>query len=129
MEFPTFKKILFSIINELDYLLLDLKEAKYSTNFHTAKLKKNKSSSAEIYLICSIYGDIAFSEKFTENSWDFEFIDNIEIAIFLRNMYGINVRTRNELEGPFSEKEYLSKKDVDYWKPENLGRGLFNFWD
>ncbi|WP_039938363.1 hypothetical protein [Leptospira terpstrae] len=129
MEFLTFNKIIFSIINQLDYVLIDLKEAKYSRNFHIAKIKKNKSSDAEIYLICSIFGDIAFSEKYIENSWDFIFIDCIEIAIFLRNIYNISVLTRNELNGLFIERSYISSKDVDYWKPENLGKGLFNYWD
>jgi len=34
-----------------------------------------------------------------------------------------------ELAGPFSAKSHVRASDIRYWKPGNLGEGLFNWWD
>ncbi|MDD2721815.1 MAG: hypothetical protein PHH47_10970 [Gallionella sp.] len=89
---------------------------------------------AKRYLLCSYDGRWAVCShvESDERGIKLQFVDCAEIAVKLKEFYGINVMSKAELEAEFQllpDLPYMSESDLKYWKPKTMGAALFNWWD
>ncbi|MER7858327.1 hypothetical protein ABTX61_04435 [Amycolatopsis japonica] len=60
------------------------------------------------------------------------FVDEPGLLAVLKELLpACRVFARAELEGPLDQAEWpwVDEDDVRYWRPDNLGEALFNYWD
>jgi len=60
---------------------------------------------------------------------ELHFADYMTVTDALKSIAEVVPLSAAELAGPFSAKSHVRASDIRYWKPGNLGEGLFNWWD
>ncbi|MFC9970044.1 hypothetical protein ACFVH6_03980 [Spirillospora sp. NPDC127200] len=59
------------------------------------------------------------------------FVDAPALANVLAELPGFRTLSLPDLNGPFQAANWphVSVDDIKYWRPDNLGEALFNYWD
>jgi hypothetical protein len=126
MEIETFKKIVYTLSENLGCKVNAIYETQITPNFHAAELN---ISSNKIYLLCSIEGNWALSDIFEPGVCKLKFVDNSALSSALFKTFGISIKTKQFLNSRFEDVINSQNGDVKYWKPKTNGDFLFNWWD
>ncbi|MGV6860682.1 MAG: hypothetical protein ACWA41_02870 [Putridiphycobacter sp.] len=126
MSFVEFKHTVFTICNELNLTVTHFYPAGITPNFHVAHIN---NGALDLFVLCSQDNYWAYSSFYSQMECRLEFIDFPEFSELLFKYYDIKVLTKEELDCPFSNRYNLLEYDINYWKPQKEGDGLFNWWD
>ena len=122
-----FKDIAYSVAQAVDARVVQICGASTTPNFHVAELSFPAAES--VFLLCSRASDWALSSSFSPQDCALAFIDHEAIADTLRRISSAVLLSVCVLCGPATERADFSDKDLEYWRPRNLGEQLFNWWD
>ncbi|WP_146164405.1 hypothetical protein [Agitococcus lubricus] len=103
---------------------MEIQLPEVTPNFMSASLKIKQQT---IYILCSDNQDWAFSQQL--QPFKLQFIDHPLLANMLHHLAHIQVYCTSQLNAPFVAQSWMSKHDINYWKPQTLGEALFNWWD
>lgn len=123
MNLSAFKKIVFAATQQMGGTVADLYEPQVTPNFFAARICMQDT---QFYVLCSDNDVWAFSQML--RPFQLEFIDHSAMAAALANL-GVVALTTAQLNAPFVKQPGMSDRDINYWKPETMGDGLFNWWD
>ena len=131
MEFVNFKKAVYKIASQLNYEVQCFEAAGVTPNFHVAKISLPEN---EIYILCSIDGNWAYSNHFNTNDCHLNFIECDPFSYLLNSYLNISPLSVDQLNLPFNKQSTIdlsnvSESDISYWSPKTLGDTLFNWWD
>ena len=126
MDFVDFKRIVYGLAQATGRTVGPLHQAGVTPTFHAAALTQYGNT---VFILCSVHGDWACSSFFDPAECRLEFREDRELSAWLLQYHGVQLLGPSQLNGPFSDRHYLSAADVKYWCPATLGEALFNWWD
>ncbi len=124
MDTNTFKQTIYALSQRLGAQIIHIHLPEVTPNFIAASLNIKQQT---VYILCSDNQDWAFSQQL--QPFKLQFIDHPLLANMLHNLANIQVYCTSQLNAPFVAQSWMSKHDINYWKPQTLGEALFNWWD
>jgi hypothetical protein len=121
-----FKQIVHAIARHVGALLNAVHEPSITPNFFAADMTLREQ---QITLLCSRNGMWACTQTQGRSGASLRFVDCPALAAALREQFGIDPLAAVELDGPFRALPGMSGADIQYWRPQTLGEGVFNWWD
>lgn len=124
MDRSNFQQTIYRLSQYVGADVMEIQLPEVTPNFMSASLKIKQQT---IYILCSDNQDWAFSQQL--QPFKLQFIDHPLLANMLHNLANIQVYCTSQLNAPFVAQSWMSKHDINYWKPQTLGEALFNWWD
>lgn len=124
MDRSNFQQTIYRLSQYLGADVMEIHLPEVTPNFMSASLKIKQQT---VYVLCSDNQDWAFSQQL--QPFKLQFIDHPLLANMLHNLANIQVYCTSQLNAPFVAQSWMSKHDINYWKPQTLGEALFNWWD
>ncbi len=126
MELARFKEVVFGVSIHLGNDVLEIVEPAVTPNFYVAIINNRGNK----FVVLATYDDDwAIASSYELSECKLTFIDNEDLAKVLKQSYGIELLKASKLDEPFQARPYLNNADIEYWCPQTLGEGLFNWWD
>lgn len=122
MDTNTFKQTIYALSQQIGAQALHIHPPEVTPNFIIASLKIKQPT---VYILCSDNQDWAFSQQL--QPFKLQFIDNPLLANMLHNLANIQVYCTTQLNTPFVAQSWMSKHDINYWKPQTLGEAILGF--
>lgn len=124
MDRSNFQQTIYRLSQYVGADVMEIHLPEVTPNFMSASLKIKQQT---VYVLCSDNQDWAFSQQL--QPFKLQFIDHPLLANMLHNLANIQVYCTSQLNAPFVAQSWMSKHDINYWKPQTLGEALFNWWD
>lgn len=124
MDRSNFQQTIYRLSQYVGADVMEIHLPEVTPNFMSASLKIKQQT---VYVLCSDNQDWAFSQQL--QPFKLQFIDHPLLANALHNLANIQVYCTSQLNAPFVAQSWMSKHDINYWKPQTLGEALFNWWD
>ncbi|HMY29316.1 MAG TPA: hypothetical protein PK211_10115 [Agitococcus sp.] len=112
MDTTEFKRLIYTISQQTGATVVDVQSPQVTPNFVVASLRLNMQT---FYILCSENNDWAFSQQL--QPFKLQFIDHPLLANMLHNLANIQVYCTSQLNAPFVAQSWMSKHDINYWKP------------
>ncbi|TQV73900.1 hypothetical protein FLL45_13630 [Aliikangiella marina] len=126
MNTKEFKLVVYGISTELGSSPGQVIEPNVTPNFWACKLEHQLFN---VFIICSENNEWALLDSYDPTKCELNFIDNEMISKALSSRFGIVLNLKKKLESDFIALPSMSENDIKYWRPKNLGEGIFNWWD
>jgi len=129
-EWYTFSSIAQEVGAALGYRVGEIHTSMDTPNYSYVEYtgRFDHQENAKRSLLCSYDGYWAVCSP-NERGNKLHFVDCAEIAAKLKELRGINVLSKAELDAEFQllpNLPYMRGKDLKYWKPQTMGEALFN---
>lgn len=124
MDRSNFQQTIYRLSQYVGADVMEIHLPEVTPNFIAASLNIKQQT---VYILCSDNQDWAFSQQL--QPFKLQFIDHPLLANMLHNLANIQVYCTSQLNAPFVAQSWMSKHDINYWKPQTLGEALFNWWD
>ena len=124
MDRSNFQQTIYRLSQYVGADVMEIHLPEVTPNFIAASLNIKQQT---VYILCSDNQDWAFSQQL--QPFKLQFIDHPLLANALHHLANIQVYCTSQLNAPFVAQSWMSKHDINYWKPQTLGEALFNWWD
>ena len=126
MDIVEFKRVVFACAKYTASKVDEIHQPGVTPNFFAAELvfENNK-----YFLLCTYNNEWAISENFEKLGCELVFAEVSVISEALNFLFKIQTLAPEFLKSRYLNRENHNLQDINYWQPNTMGDGIFNWWD